>query len=93
MIHQRTETKGAAGEHHPELPPRSRREHPAEAPQPEIDLERVVWDPEYRDEVHRRLRTAAPERSAGAVGLECRRIVAAINEMQRAEPAAGERRH
>ncbi len=62
MIHQRTETESAAGKHHPELPPRSWRERLAEAPQPEIDLERVVWDPEYRDEVRRRLRTAAPER-------------------------------
>ena len=31
----------------------------AEAPQPEIDLERLVWDPEYRDEVRRRLNRSA----------------------------------
>ncbi len=55
MIQQKTETKGAGGMRRPGLPPRSRRERPAEAPQPEIDLERLVWDPEYRDEIRRRL--------------------------------------
>ncbi len=55
MIQQRTETKGAAGKRRPRFPPRSRRERPAEPPWPEIDLERLVWDPEYRDEIRRRL--------------------------------------
>ncbi len=55
MIQRRTETEGAAGKHHPGLPPRCRRERPAEAPRAEIDLERLVWDPEYLDEVRRRL--------------------------------------
>ncbi len=55
MIQQKTETKGAGGKRRPGLPPRSRRERPVEPPQPEIDLERLVWDPEYRDEIRRRL--------------------------------------
>ncbi len=55
MIQERTETKGAGGKRRPGLPPRARRERPGEAPQPEIDLDRLVWDPEYRDEIRRRL--------------------------------------
>ncbi len=59
MIQPRTETNGAGGKRRPGLPPRARRERPAEAPQPKIDLERLVWDPEYRDEVRRHLNRRA----------------------------------
>ena len=59
MIQRRTGTEGAAGKRHPGLSPRCRRERPAEAPRPEIDLERLVWDPAYRDEVRRRLNRRA----------------------------------
>ena len=31
----------------------------AVAPEPKIDLERLVWDPEYRDEIRRRLNRRA----------------------------------
>ncbi len=31
------------------------KKRPAVAPEPKIDLERLVWDPEYRDEIRRRL--------------------------------------
>jgi hypothetical protein len=59
MIEQKSETKGAGGKRHPGPPARARRERPAEAPRPEIDLERLVWDPEYRDEVRRHLNRRA----------------------------------
>lgn len=59
MIQRSSETEGAAGKRLPGLPPRSRCERPAEAPRPEIDLERLVWDPEYRDQVRRRLNRRA----------------------------------
>ncbi len=49
MIHENSEMTGRAGGPPP----------PGPAPEPEaepkIDLERLVWDPEYRDEVRRRL--------------------------------------
>ena len=34
---------------------RSGKKRPAAAPEPRIDLDRLVWDPEYRDEIRRSL--------------------------------------
>lgn len=47
MICEKSELSGRAG-----TPP------PGPAPEPDIDLERLVWDPEYRDQVRRRLKRA-----------------------------------
>ncbi len=49
--------KGPGGEPPPARPPcrggRPGKKRPA--PEPKIDLDRLVWDPEYRDEIRRRL--------------------------------------
>ena len=51
--------KGPGGEPPPARPPcragRPGKKRPAPAPAPKIDLDRLVWDPEYRDEIRRRL--------------------------------------
>ena len=51
--------KGPGGEPPPARPPcrrgRPGKKRPAPAPEPRIDLDRLVWDPEYRDEIRRRL--------------------------------------
>ncbi len=50
MIHENAEMTGRAGKPPP----------PGPAPEPEselkIDLERLVWDPEYREQMRRRWR-------------------------------------
>jgi hypothetical protein len=46
MIRKNSEMTGRAGKPLP----------PGPAPEPEIDLERLVWDPEYRDRMRRRLK-------------------------------------
>ena len=49
MIHENSEMAGRAGKPPP----------PGSAPEPasefKIDLERLVWDPEYREQMRRRL--------------------------------------
>ncbi len=49
---------GLGGEPPPARPPWRRggsgKTRPAPAPEPKIDLDRLVWDPEYRDEIRRR---------------------------------------
>ena len=51
--------KGPGGEPPPVRPPccgdRPGKTRPAPAPEPKIDLDRLIWDPEYRDEIRRRL--------------------------------------
>jgi hypothetical protein len=51
--------KGPGGEPPPARRPWRRggpgKTRPAPAPEPKIDLDRLVWDPEYRDEIRRRL--------------------------------------
>ncbi len=51
--------KGPGGEPPPVRPPcrgdRPGKMRPAPAPEPKIDLDRLIWDPEYRDEIRRRL--------------------------------------
>jgi len=53
--------KGPGGEPPPARPPcrgaRPGKKRPA--PAPKIDLDRLVWDPEYRDEIRRRLNRRA----------------------------------
>ena len=53
--------KGPGGEPPPARPPcrgaRPGKKRPA--PAPNIDLDRLVWDPEYRDEIRRRLNRRA----------------------------------
>jgi hypothetical protein len=49
--------EGPGGEPPPVRPPwrggRPGKKRPAPAPEPKIDLDRLVWDPEYRDEIRR----------------------------------------
>ena len=47
MIYANSEMTGHAGK-----PPPG----PAPTPEAEIDLERLVWDPEYREQMRRRLK-------------------------------------
>ncbi len=51
--------KGPGGKPPPPRPPcrggRLGKRPPAPAPEPKIDLDRLVWDPEYRDKIRRRL--------------------------------------
>ncbi len=51
--------KGSGGEPPPARPPwrggRLGKKRPAVEHEPKIDLDRLVWDPEYRDEIRRRL--------------------------------------
>ena len=51
--------KGRGGEPPPARPSwrggRPGKKRPAPAPEPKIDLDRLIWDPEYRDEIRRRL--------------------------------------
>ncbi len=66
-VHSLTEdlsVKGPGGKPPPARPPcrggRLGKKRPAPAPAPKIDLDRLdldrlVWDPEYRDEIRRRL--------------------------------------
>jgi hypothetical protein len=49
MIHENPEMAGRSGKPPPSGP----------TPEPEIDLERLVWDPEYRDQVRRGLNRLA----------------------------------
>ena len=60
--------KGLGGPPPPARPPcrgaRPGKKRPAPAPEPKIDrdrldLDRLVWDPEYRDEIRRRLNRRA----------------------------------
>jgi hypothetical protein len=46
MTLENSETTGRTGKPTP----------PGPAPEPEIDLERLIWDPEYRDRMRRRLK-------------------------------------
>lgn len=52
MICESYEMTGRAGT----LPPPRLR--PGPAPEPEIDLERLVWDPEYREQMRWRMKRA-----------------------------------
>ena len=58
MICEKSEASGRTGK---PAPP-SRQPGPAQGPAPEpepelkIDLERLVWDPEYREQMRRRLK-------------------------------------
>ncbi len=63
MIYQNSEITGRGAKAPPPGHPDPRvhgcapgKMRPAKAPEPEIDLERLVWDPEYRDQVRRRLK-------------------------------------
>ncbi len=55
--------KGLGGQPPPARPPcrggRLGIKRPAPAPEPKIDLDRVVWDPEYRDEIRHHLKRHA----------------------------------
>ena len=55
--------KGPGGKPPPARPPwrggRPGKMRPAPPPEPKIDLDRLVWDPEYRDEIRRRLNRPA----------------------------------
>ncbi len=59
MVPVHTLVKGPGGEPPPaRLPCRGGgpgKKRLAPAPEPNIDLDRLVWDPEYRDEIRRRL--------------------------------------
>ncbi len=63
MIYQNSEMKGRGAEPPPPGRPdpgahgcEPGKKRPAKAPELEIDLERLVWDPEYRDRMRRRLK-------------------------------------
>ncbi len=50
MICENPEITGRHGK-----PPAPKRP-PSPTPEPEIDLERLVWDPDYREQMRRRLK-------------------------------------
>lgn len=52
MICENSEMTGRAGK----LPPSSPLPGPKPEPELKIDLERLVWDPEYREQMRRRLK-------------------------------------
>jgi hypothetical protein len=60
MIYEKSEMKGGRGKPPRTNPPRRgrgpRKKRPSRVPDLKIDLDRLVWDPEYRDRVRRRLK-------------------------------------